>query len=805
MKTQEDVKNAMNERAVARSRSKHESRLRYNKLSSTPGGVALIRRAVEPIVKAIEDTIKNPGKPTYGGKDIELLQGLNHHVCAYIALQECIDGAYKRQSLVSIAIAIGRAIEAELDAEALEKKQPVSYARTVMRAKLGKESNSKLRSRIRKGARINEVALRWTPPVVLRLGTRLVDCVIQATGIIDTELVHIYGNTKRRQHKVKFGPGIGEWLGDYNQHPILVKPLYLPMVEKPESWTGLYSGGYRHTPSGGKPVSFVAGMTKHHKKLLEKADFPQVYDAVNIVQETSWQINKKVLDVMRDAWNNQPDHPCLPPRVDKELPPWTDELSEETPGGPKRRVWRTEARKVHEFNAQVRGHRFDFARNMALAEEYKDSDQMFYVHHCDFRGRIYPLANALSPQGPDHARGLLKFSRGKVLGERGYFWLRVHAANLFGYDKVSLQDRVEFIDAHQRDIIGSADGSSLWWTEADKPWQFLGVCFELAEALAIGPTEYISYVPVQVDGSCNGLQHYAALLRDPESAAAVNLVPSDTPADIYQVVADRVTEILKEMVETESKYWEHAAGWLQFGIDRKITKRSVMTVPYAVTFRSSMRYVRTAVREKIEDGTPSPFGSATIAPATVTLGRVVWQAIQEVVHSASKGMAYLQSVAREANKKKLPIIWESPIGFPCYQGYRNFKRRRIRTKFRGGTVVYSLNEETDVLDNRKQVSAIAPNFIHSLDGSHLMLTVLAMDQHKPGEYWFSMIHDSYGTHAADAEVLGTFIRAAFVTMYGQADWLERFTSDVLGATHLEPPAKGSLDLHDVLHADYFFA
>lgn len=39
------------------------------------------------------------------------------------------------------------------------------------------------------------------------------------------------------------------------------------------------------------------------------------------------------------------------------------------------------------------------------------------------------------------------------------------------------------------------------------------------------------------DGSCNGLQHYAALARDYSGAVAVNLVPSSSPQDVYSAVS----------------------------------------------------------------------------------------------------------------------------------------------------------------------------------------------------------------------------------------------------------------------------
>lgn len=46
--------------------------------------------------------------------------------------------------------------------------------------------------------------------------------------------------------------------------------------------------------------------------------------------------------------------------------------------------------------------------------------------------------------------------------------------------------------------------------------------------------------PCGQDGSCNGLQHYAALGRDSAGAASVNLMPSDLPQDVYREVATQV-------------------------------------------------------------------------------------------------------------------------------------------------------------------------------------------------------------------------------------------------------------------------
>lgn len=52
--------------------------------------------------------------------------------------------------------------------------------------------------------------------------------------------------------------------------------------------------------------------------------------------------------------------------------------------------------------------------------------------------------------------------------------------------------------------------------------------------------EYLCGFPVHQDGSCNGLQHYAALGGDAAGAAAVNLAPLDRPQDVYSAVAQLV-------------------------------------------------------------------------------------------------------------------------------------------------------------------------------------------------------------------------------------------------------------------------
>lgn len=133
-----------------------------------------------------------------------------------------------------------------------------------------------------------------------------------------------------------------------------------------------------------------------------------------------------------------------------------------------------------------------------------------------------------------------------------------------------------------------------WWLSADKPWQFLAACFELEQALKLeDPTQYESCLPLHQDGSCNGLQHYAALGGDVEGATAVNLVPADKPDDIYSQVSRRVQVLVDQGCEKGVP----EALLMKKKINRKLVKQTVMTNTYGVTYLGASRQIEERIKE----------------------------------------------------------------------------------------------------------------------------------------------------------------------------------------------------------------
>lgn len=130
---------------------------------------------------------------------------------------------------------------------------------------------------------------------------------------------------------------------------------------------------------------------------------------------------------------------------------------------------------------------------------------------------------------------------------------------------------------------------SRWWLQAEDPWQCLACCFEITAALrSPDPTAYLSSLPVHQDGTCNGMQHYAALGGDSQGAKAVNLEGGDKPADVYTHIADLVNVIVNRDAEAGKSLAVAARG----KVLRKVVKQTVMTTVYG---ESAEGWVRTSL------------------------------------------------------------------------------------------------------------------------------------------------------------------------------------------------------------------
>lgn len=550
-------------------------------------------------------------------------------------------------------------------------------------------------------------------------------------------------------------------------------------------------------------------------------------EAVNLIQDTPWMVNPFVADLVTaletigdDVINSDGDTVL---QVEKPLDPRKD-IFHEINFRFEPEVWNAmtpEQRKEHRAKRakgivaweKSMGTYNATKRVISSAQEMRDHEKFYYPHNLDFRTRIYPIPTDLNPQSSDLAKGLIQFARGTRLGPDGVFWLGVMTATHFGEDKLAMKDRYEFAVKNLRKWRKMVKNPLLHrdWVDADKPFQFLAVVHEWVSANAKkNPEDFVSYLPGNLDGSCNGAQHLSLLSRDLTGATATNCRSWEATCgvrfDLYQQVGDRVWE---KVAADAEKGLAVAIEWSKKFHDpkarRKIVKRSVMTVPYGVTEYGIADFM---IKDgHVDDKAANQWDSAKY------MRDLIWNSIGEVLDKGKKLQVWFSDCASICAQNGKPMIWDTPAGSRVTQAYRNVIQKRIvafDTKF----YVYEepqADEDNEVflqrigMDENKMRSAAPPNVVHSCDAAHLQLTVVKMAEF--GIRDFSMIHDSFGCPMAHVGSMRDILRETIVDMY-RGNYLEAFKSSVESYTGLSMPPvpeMGTFDLHEVLTSEFFFS
>lgn len=554
-----------------------------------------------------------------------------------------------------------------------------------------------------------------------------------------------------------------------------------PMIEPPLPWDAqTNTGGGFHTLGMQRLCAYAVqgrGQTEVAESTIE---------ALNNLQAVPWRINGDVLSIVQQAalLFDFGDVTSLNPGPKPEYPEdGTDE---------QKAIWKAHV-KAWYADRKVRGVRY-LRNRKALdeAEEMRAEAGVWFTYYADFRGRLYARTGGVSPQGGDLEKGLLHFARGKPLDTpEAVRWFKLHGANKYGIDKVSFDARLAWVQEHHEQIIASARSplDCKFWTEADAPVQFLAWALEYAAWTE--DAQFPSRLPISLDGTCNGLQNYSALLRDQVGGTATNLVDGPAPRDIYAAVAERALVILAGLPASPLR-----DAWLAHGINRKVTKRTSMTLPYGCTRYACAEFI---VKDYLEPTAPKEIDKADYGAAGNFLSHVVWAAIGDIVVKARECMEWLKGWAKHCVDTGQAVEWTTPNGLVVRSEYPKEKKLIVKSvAFK--SQIYLSRPELGTVDGRRVQNAVAPNFVHSLDSAHLCRVVNEAARRGMTP---SAIHDDYGVHAADTEAFTAVIREKFVGMYLNDDILKRMAESK--GYKVPPPEPGTLDLQSVLSSTYFFA
>jgi len=685
----------------------------------------------------------------------------------------------------SIACFVGATVVASIDYKEIVKKLP--WLERKMKQMLRRNKPDYRLSVIRRTGARHEADLEMvntTTAEQARIGGTLIKMALEVTSI--AQLV-LQNEGKHKRYVVRRADAYLEYVRGEEMRRSLLSPMSQPMVVPPIPYNTRGAGGYLTEP-------LQAPLVKRHGS----AEIPEkMLSAINALQNTKWQVNEAVLSVTRRCVDEGAaifDFERME-QIDRRKPP-EKVIPPEEWNSPFGKAYRNCLFEWHTCRNQAITREVCLRTVVETAARFTPYDEFYYVHQVDTRGRAYPVATCFHPQAEDLSRGLLRFAEGVPLGKRGYFWLLVHAASMheggdLKLDKHGFATRAAWAREHLEEIkvVGRDPMGEGWdmWKAAANPWQFLAAAEELSRAGANCST-FLTHLPVSMDGTCNGLQHFAAMMLDWDAARNVGMTISEKPADVYSLIAKRINEdLLREDSELARKW----AG----KVTRKLIKQNVMTTPYGVTpFGRKNQIMDAFCTVEVDD-------RKDIQDATFLASKVE-AAIRSLVSAAPKAMQFLKDCCAIVTAAGKVPAWRTPTGFRVVQ---DIPKTRVYQSQVCGYWLSFIEDIPGTVNPRASSHAIAPNFVHSLDAAHMMGTVNALV--KEGFKSFAMIHDSYGIHAPYVDRMNEILRAQFALIY-QENQLEKFRNEMqklVPEVELPPvPPMGDYDILEVLSAAYFF-
>ena len=287
-----------------------------NKLESAQGreaeleskhGQRLMRSLLPDYAEAIiewKDSFANYARKARYQLDIE---NLDARVIAYISIKSVIDSISKKRPLSQVSIYLGARIEDELRCRFLCETNEEKAQGILLGAKRRKGTTAKVRHV--RGSMRHETEKhgkpewqKWGVRDKLNMGLNMVELLRIHTGII--EYVYILEQRKRKPTRyVAATDELLQWIEDFNSDRELLEPFWLPTVDIPKPWTNVWDGGYDEGSVFLPSVPFIKTTNMEYLRSIESS-LPEPMEAVNLIQQTPWKVNNRVLDVMKWSWDN---------------------------------------------------------------------------------------------------------------------------------------------------------------------------------------------------------------------------------------------------------------------------------------------------------------------------------------------------------------------------------------------------------------------------------------------------------------------------------------------------------------------
>lgn len=522
----------------------------------------------------------------------------------------------------------------------------------------------------------------------------------------------------------------------------VVTPQSLPMVYPPAIWGENKTGGFLTNITGNK--SLVTGSAQH-KHTISLND--TTYDSLNYLNSQCLEVNSELYNYIVNEGSYIIDY-------------------------------------IREHDNK---NYFNFLLTLDIAKTYLNQNIYLNVN-IDWRGRIYVQSFYISYQGSDLSSALVNLKKSQVMTEEGLYYLYIHGANSYNENSLSkktFEERYSWV-VNNLDKIYSMDKEFI--LKAESPCVFMAFCLTMRQ-LKDNRNAKIK-LPIFLDATCSGIQHFAAMVLDATLAEEVNLIESNTVSDLYQNMVPRINKCINAAGKSDLNFSK--LGIVK--LTRKEIKSIIMTKSYNVTTFGIIEQLKNNV-ENIKTECISKTGKKytkityNVPASTISgfvnlneyeikqMGNIINDNIfnhYPCLHSIYSFLTHLSKAMIELN---LPIRWATPIGLKFTQSYVASKNKKISINFLGKNKTAVLKEWIkDKTDARKQVQAIIPNIIHSFDASHLISIIHSLIEKN---IYILPIHDCFGTHPNDMATVAMLVRYKFIELYAKKDFLDTIYKSVI--------------------------
>ena len=754
-------------------------------------GQASIAASQEAIAEAIQSTFNRikEGKSAVALADIaqhlhQFDDPKESHILANIALKRTFDTVFSRKrkdakslpnTVSNVCVNIGAAVEAECQMRWYESQNGGLYNSIKTKYWLAATGTRQKQSVMRLLMNRKDYEWNtWSAALRARIGGWLLDCVCNTTGWFEGAKDW---NGKKSTTLIVPTELYLQQQKDIMKQAELFAPLAYPMLIEPNNWTNETPGGYLLNE-----VQRGHELVRRGDPSLRQPDIPLTF--LNRLQRVAYCINPFILEVattLDERGYKLGKFKPLSHAANWHMPnkPIDIETNEEARQKYKReRTDAENAKKKYERSIHVKT-----TATLEVAKKFKDAE-FFLPWSFDYRGRAYPIPAYLTPHDTDFGKSLLRANNQALMTHEAEDWLRFQVATTYGLDKKSMAERLQWAKDNVTLISRIAEdpiGNLSDWEAADEPWQFLAACDEYYHCVISCDRNYTGLF-VAVDATCSGLQILAGLARDKGTAALVNVLPSSKPQDAYRAVLEAMEDIPPRLSE-----------WM----DRGVTKRSVMTVPYNATMQSSRDYIRDAIHDNMpKDGQGRLLVDKVTAQEATTLAKSLRDALNKIAPGCLAVRDWIGKEMYAAIKRGNDVIqWTTPSGFIVNQKRNNFDTIRLDLALLG-RCQFSIVDKDKGPNPRKHKTSGAPNLIHSLDASLLHITFQKFDVP------FSVIHDSVLCRATDMGSLGCLVRETYMHLFAEHDYLQDFANQI--GAESDPPIIGDLEPSSVIESTYFF-